>query len=364
MDLERRNQEVRAELEAAFARVLASGRYILGDELEGFEREFARFCGVEHCVGVGSGLDALQLGLEALGIGAGDEVLVPAHTFIATWLAVSRAGAIPVPVEVDEHTGAIDLGSALGRLSARVKAVIVVHLYGMPVAMRAWRELCRARGLWLIEDAAQAHGASAEGQRAGSWGDLAAFSFYPAKNLGALGDGGAIVTRHAEVAEKVRRLRNYGAARKYEHQHPGCNSRLDELQAAFLRVFLKKLVIWNGRRATVAKWYASGLKNVGVRILSPPPGVSPAWHLFPLRTCKRDATVAALEQEGIEAGIHYPKTPYQSGAYRSLGWSDGAFPVAERWCKEVLTLPMHPWLTRDEVDRVCKVVSDVVGSEG
>jgi dTDP-4-amino-4,6-dideoxygalactose transaminase len=340
--------ELREELEAAARRVMASGWYILGQEVEGFEAEFASYCGARHCIGVSNGLDALELILRGYGIGPGDEVIVPANTFIATWLAVSRVGAVPVPVEPDEPTYNITADRIEPALSSRSRAIMPVHLYGQPADMEGIRRLAGSRGLKVIEDAAQAHGASYRGRRTGGLGDAAGFSFYPGKNLGALGDGGAVVTNDEELAANVRLLRNYGSAVKYQHEVKGGNARLDELQAALLRVKLRHLDEWNQRRARVAERYLQELSPLSQLVLPyVSDGVDPVWHLFVVRHPRRAELQAHLARSGIETLIHYPVPPHLSQAYSELGLARGSFPRAERLAETVLSLPMSPHLTPD-----------------
>jgi dTDP-4-amino-4,6-dideoxygalactose transaminase len=330
--------------------VLERGQYILGAECAAFEEEFARFIGVDGCVGVGNGLDALRLSLLALGIGEGDDVLVPSNTFIATWLAVSATGARPVPVEPDEDTFNISSSGLSSSLTPRTKAVIPVHLYGLPADMQEISEFAAAHELRVIEDACQAHGARYRGQRVGSFGDLAAWSFYPAKNLGAYGDGGAVTGDDPALVEHVRRLANYGSPRKYEHAEKGYNSRLDELQAAVLRVKLGCLDEWNARRAEVADSYLGGIRHPDIGLPRPPAWAQSAWHQFVVRSPNRDRLAVHLRHRGVETLIHYPVPPHAQPAYEEFG--DLALPVAERLSEEVLSLPMGPHLTKTQVDIV------------
>lgn len=337
-------RELEPELSAALLRVGASGQYLHGPELEAFEAEFAAWCGAPRCAGVGSGLDALRLALTAAGIGPGDEVVVPAHTFIATWLAVSETGAAPVGADVDPDTGLLDPDAVAAAIGARTRAVVPVHLYGRVAPMERLRALADRHGLFLLEDAAQAHGAAEGERRAGTLGHAAAFSFYPGKNLGGLGDGGAVVTADAALDRRIRALRNYGAERKYHHELPGVNSRLDELQAAALRVKLRRLDAWNARRRRIAEVYDRALRGAAVARPAPPAGGVHAWHLYVVRTPRRDALAEHLAAAGVQTLVHYPVPPHLSGALRHLGLRRGAFPVAERLCAEVLSLPMGPHL--------------------
>jgi dTDP-4-amino-4,6-dideoxygalactose transaminase len=358
LDLRAAHHELEAELDAAAQRVLRSGRYLLGPELEGFEEEFAGYCGARYCVGVANGLDALHLTLRALDIGPGDEVIVPAHTFIATWLTVSYAGATPVAVDVDPFTYNLDAAAVEAAVTARTRAIVPVHLYGQPAEMDAIGDVARRHGLALIEDAAQAHGARYRGRPAGSLGDAAAFSFYPGKNLGAFGDGGAVTTDSRMVYERVRRLRNYGAEVKYRHEEPGFNSRLSDLQAAFLRVKLRRLDDWNGRRRRVAAAYLAGLEGTGIGLPRVAELAVPVWHLFVVRGVERDELRRQLAERGVETLIHYPVPPHLQPAYRTAGHGEGDFPVAERLAREVLSLPMGPHLDDTGIEAVVAAVRE------
>lgn len=343
-------RELRAELDDAWQRVLASGWYILGPEVEAFEAEFARYVGCRYCIGVGSGLEALRLALLALGVKPGDEVLVPGNTFVATWLAVSQAGAKPVPVEPDEASFNMSPHAAAKAVTPRTVGILPVHLYGNPADMDGLTEVARRHNLLVLEDAAQAHGARYRGIPVGTIGGAAAWSFYPTKNLGAFGDGGAITTNDANVAESVRLLRNYGSRLKYEHVVKGYNSRLDELQAALLRVKLAHLDEWNGRRRAVASSYVEGLQGADVVLPSPEPWCEPVWHLFVIRSKWRDQLQSALAHQGIETLIHYPVSPHAQHAYAEL--SKSHLPVTERLQREVLSLPIGPHVTEEQVERV------------
>jgi dTDP-4-amino-4,6-dideoxygalactose transaminase len=358
LDLRAAGRELAAELEDAIRRVVDSGWYILGPEVEAFEREFADYCGARHCVGVGNGLDALYLVLRAWNVGPGDEVIVPANTYIATWLAVSRTGARPVPVEPDPRTFNLDPRRVEAALSARTKAILPVHLYGLPADMDPIRALARAHRLKVLEDAAQAHGARYRGRRAGALGDAAAFSFYPTKNLGALGDGGAVVTDDAELARQVAALRNYGSRRKYENEIQGHNSRLDELQAAVLRVRLRCLDAWNGRRRARARLYLSRLAGLPLALPREPDGLEHAWHLFVIRSPQRDELQRRLGARGVETLIHYPVPPHLQPAYGELGLRAGALPLTEAIHREALSLPIGPHLSEEQARRVADAVAD------
>lgn len=346
--------ELKDELDDAAARVMASGAYILGPEVSAFEDEFARYCGARHGIGVGSGLDALRLILLGYGIGAGDEVIVPSNTFIATWLGVSQTGARPVPVEPDPETHNIVAEAIEPMITPGTKAIMPVHLYGQPADMDAIVALGRERGIRVIEDAAQAQGACYRGRRAGSLADAAAFSFYPGKNLGALGDAGAVTTDDDDLADRVRLLRNYGSRVKYHHDLAGLNSRLDSLQAAFLRVKLRHLDEFNERRRDVAARY---LERLGEEVTVPvvPEWAEPVWHLFVIRHPQRDALQARLGEAGVDTLIHYPIPPHRSGAYAD--YATAPLPIAEQLADQVLSLPIGPHLALQDVDRVAEAVS-------
>jgi dTDP-4-amino-4,6-dideoxygalactose transaminase len=347
-------RELRTELDDAYRRVMDAGWFVMGNEVAAFEAEFAEYCGVDHCVAVGNGLDALHLALKAYGIGPGDEVIVPAHTFIATWLAVTYAGATPVAVEPDPATLTIDPECVAAAVTGRTRAVIPVHLYGQPADMDPIRTVAREHGLRVIEDAAQAHGATYNGRRAGNLGDCGCFSFYPGKNLGCFGDGGAVTTNDAALAARLRSLRNYGSERKYQHDVPGINSRLDEIQAAFLRVKLRRLDEWNDRRSRIADRYRDALAELpGLSFPEAPAGAKPVWHLFVVRHPRRDDLVRHLAAAGVATQIHYPIPPHESRAYAGGGWSGGPFPVSQRLAAEVVSLPIGPHLSAADAWQVC-----------
>jgi dTDP-4-amino-4,6-dideoxygalactose transaminase len=352
-------EELKAELDEAYFRFMRSAWYILGKELEAFEQEFAGYCGTSHCVGVANGLDALHLILRAYGIGEGDEVIVPSNTYIATWLAVSQTDATPVPVEPDARTYNLDPARIEAAITPRTKAIMPVHLYGQPADMDPIMEIARRHGLKVVEDNAQAQGARYKGRRTGALGDAAGNSFYPGKNLGAFGDAGAVTTNDPVLAEKIHLLRNYGSKKKYHNECKGYNSRLDEMQAAFLRVKLKKLDEWNGRRRVVAAHYLTELGgDRGLSLPFVPEWAEPVWHLFVVRHPKRDALQQKLSEAGIGTLIHYPIPPHLSGAYADRKLGRGAFPIAENLADSVLSLPMGPHLARSEtdlvIDSVCK----------
>ena len=357
LDLKASYLELKEELDAAYRRVMESGWYILGQEVEAFEQEFADYCGVKHCIGVGNGLEALHLILRAMEIGPGDEVIVPANTYIATWLAVTYAGAIPIPVEPDERTYNIDPKRIEEAITPRTRAIFPVHLYGQPADMDPILEIAKRHNLKVIEDAAQAHGARYKGKLTGGLGDAAGFSFYPGKNLGAFGDGGAVTTNDDLLADRIRSLRNYGSHVKYYNEVKGFNSRLDELQAAFLRVKLRKLDEWNDRRKSIASFYRNGLAEVSDLIL---PYVSewaePVWHLFVIRTKKRDLLQKHLGTQDIQTLIHYPIPPHHQDAYLEHSVVD--LPITERIHQEVLSIPMGPEIQIDEVVFIVKEIKN------
>ncbi len=359
LDLRAVQLRQRETLHAALDRVLDSGWYILGPETSDFEAEFADFCGARHAVGVASGLDALVLALRACGVGPGDEVLVPSHTFIATWLAVTQVGARPVPVEPRPACATLDPDRLAAALSPGTRAVIPVHLYGQPADLDPILAFARRHGLRVIEDAAQAHGARYQGRRIGAHGDAVAWSFYPGKNLGALGDGGAVTTDDPDVAEHLRLLRNYGSRVKYHHEEAGLNSRLDEVQAAFLRTKLPLLEADNRRRRAIAATYLAGLADCP-RLTLPTvrAGVEPVWHLFVLRHPQRDALAARLAKRGIHTVIHYPVAPHRQPAYASLGLATGSLPIAEALQDQVLSLPIGPTMDDTQVQRVIAALQD------
>lgn len=358
VDLAAGHAELREELDAAWRRVIASSGFILGDEVAAFERDFAAVCGTAHAVGVASGLDALHLILRGYGIGPGDEVVVPGHTFVATWLAVSCAGATPVPVDVDEATANLDPARVEAAIGPRTRAIVAVHLYGRVADVEPLRAIASRHGLRLIEDAAQAHGASHHGRPAGSLGDAGAFSFYPGKNLGALGDGGAITTDDDDLAHRLALLRNYGSPAKYQHDVQGFNSRLDGLQAAALAVKLSRLEEWNARRAEAAERYLAGLANLdGLRLPQAAVAGDHVWHLFVVRHPDRGALQRRLAGRGVQTLVHYPVPPHRTGAYAGV---EADLPVTDRLAGEVLSLPIGPHLTGDQQDAVVAAVRDAL----
>jgi len=343
LDLKSPYIELKDELDAAYLRVMESGWYILGKEVEAFEDEFAAYCETTHCIGVANGLDALHLIVRAYGIGPGDEVIVPSNTYIATWLAVTHAGATPVPVEPNEATYNIDPSRIEQAITPKTKAIMVVHLYGQTADMDPINAIAGKYGLKVIEDCAQAHGARYKGRRAGSLGDAAGFSFYPGKNLGAIGDGGAVATNDNELSERIKVIRNYGSQVKYHNDVVGFNSRLDELQAAFLCIKLRKLDEWNERRKQIAALYLDQLKsNTNLVLPFVPDWADPVWHLFVVRSPKRDDLQKKFTAAGIGTMIHYPVPPHLQDAYSKLNYGEGCFPISEKVHNEVLSLPMGP----------------------
>jgi dTDP-4-amino-4,6-dideoxygalactose transaminase len=357
LDLKTPHIELHTELESAFDRTLNSGWYIQGNEVKQFEKEFAAYCEAEHCIGIGNGLEALHLILRAYGIGEGDEVIVPSNTYIATWLAASYAGATPVPVEPDVRTYNIDPALIEASITPRTKAIIAVHLYGQPADMDPINSIAKKHGLKVIEDAAQAHGASYKDRRVGSLGDAAGFSFYPGKNLGAIGDGGAVTTNDVELAEKIRVLGNYGSRVKYFNEVKGYNSRLDELQAAFLRVKLQKLDEWNSRRKKIAERYLDELKQSGLVLPFVPEWAEPAWHLFVVRSANRDELQQKLSDAGIGTMIHYPIPPHLSGAYKDLHLVS-LCAIAQSLSEKVLSIPIGPHLQLPDVITIIRTLNN------
>lgn len=367
--------ELKEEFDSAYHRVMDSGWYLLGKELEQFEAEYAAYCEADYCIGVANGLDALHLIVRGLGIGKGDEVIVPSNTFIATWLAVSYAGATPVAVEPDPTTHNMDPSRIEKAITPKTKAIMVVHLYGQPGDMDPINAIAAKHGLQVIEDSAQAQGARYKGRRTGGLGAAAGHSFYPGKNLGAFGDGGAVTTNDADLADRIRTLRNYGSKKKYHYEVAGVNSRLDELQAAFLRVKLRHLDSWNSRRSAIAKRYLeafsqfSGTGRDNLIVPSIPDWAEPVWHLFVVRHPERDLLQKKLGDAGIGSLIHYPVPPHRSEAYGGgglhvTGSGSGKraaggdhFPIADELAASVLSLPIGPHLDRDSQEYIINCIS-------
>jgi len=356
LDLKEPYLELRKEIDAAVARVLESGWYILGPEVEAFESEYSAYCKVKHTVGVASGLDALILSLEALGIGSGDEVIVPSNTFIATWLAVAAVGAKPIPVEPCVDTYNINSNLIEAAVSEKTKAIIPVHLYGVPCDLDPVISIAKRYNIAVIEDAAQAHGAKYRNTRIGGTGDLVCWSFYPGKNLGAMGDGGAITTNSTDLAQQLRVLRNYGSKVKYLNERKGRNSRLDPIQAAILRVKLKYLDDWNARRCSVATFYLSALKNTGLILPQVCDWADPVWHLFVVRCVQRDAMKSYLENSGVSTLIHYPIPPHRQAAFLHEGYDEADYPICTLLSNQILSLPMGPHLKAPNAERVVDAI--------
>ncbi len=360
LDLKPAYDELRTELDAAYRRVMDSGWLLLGQELESFETEYAASVGSAHCIGVANGLEAMQLVLLALGVGPGDEVIVPSHGYIATWLAVSHVGARPVPCEPDPLTYNLDPARLAALITPRTKVILPIHLYGQTAEMEAINAIAARHGLFVLEDAAQSHGARSHGKQAGALGHAAGVSFYPSKNLGALADAGAVTTHDATLADKLRHLRNYGSKVRYHNEYLGLNSRLSELQAAFLRAKLPHLPAWNLRRTRLAARYLAELAPLAaagaITLPFVPAWAEPVWHLFVIRTARRDALQAHLAAHGIGTGVHYPIPPHLSNAYRGAGWKRGDFPLAEKFADEVLSLPIGPHHNAEQIDFICAMI--------
>lgn len=353
LDLKKAYLELKTEFDQLWQDINDNSFYILGNKLKQFEEEFAKFLNVKHVIGVANGLDALSLSFRALDIGLDDEVIVPAHTYIASWLAVSQVGAVPVPVEIDESSYLLDSNKIQAAITDKTKAIMPVHLYGRVCDMNSILEIARQHNLKVIEDAAQAHGATDNitGKKAGSFGNCNAFSFYPGKNLGCFGDGGCISTNDDELADKLRLLRNYGSRVRYEHEIIGCNSRLDELQAGVLSIKLKYLDEWNKRRQDIARIYLEELRNVK-EIILPEYDQGSVWHLFVIKTSKRDELQKYLSYHGISTIIHYPKPIYLQKAYQYMSITQDSFPVTETLSAQALSIPIGPHLKKEEMKHV------------
>lgn len=359
LDLGAAYRELKPQIDAAVARVLSSGWYVLGPEVEAFEAEWAEWCCAAHAVGVANGLDALTLALRALEVGPGDEVIVPSNTYIATWLAVSAVGARPVPVEPDPVTHNIDPSRIASAITPATKAIMPVHLYGQPADLDPILALARQHSLFVVEDAAQAHGARYKGQRIGAHGDVVCWSFYPGKNLGAMGDGGAITTNRSEIAGRLRVLSNYGSRQKYVNEVKGVNSRLDPIQAAILRVKLASLDTWTERRRKIAQRYSTELLDTPLMLPEVPEWADPVWHLYVVRSRTRDALQNCLTKAGVGSLIHYPIPPHMQAAYADLGFAADDLPLARQLADEVLSLPIGPHLSDDDVGLVIDAVRSV-----
>ena len=356
LDLAAAHRALADEIEPAVLAVLRSGNYVMGPQVEAFEAAFAAHVGARHCVGVGNGFDALRLSLEALRVGPGDEVIVPSHTYIATWFAVSAVGARPVPVEVDDLTFALDPNRVEDAIGPRTRAMVPVHLYGHPAPMADLLEIAERHELRVVEDAAQAQGAKLDGRHVGTFGDAAGWSFYPVKNLGAAGDAGAITTNDDALARRLRLARNQGSISRSVHEVVGSNSRLDPIQAAILGVKLRHLETWNGQRRAIATRYLAGLNGTSLRLPTVGPGVDHVWHQFVVRHQERDSLREALAAAGIETLIHYETPPHRQAAYADLGFTAGSFPIAELLSAEILSLPIDPLLSPAAVDAVIATI--------
>jgi dTDP-4-amino-4,6-dideoxygalactose transaminase len=359
LDLKAPYNELREEMDRAIQRVLESGWFLLGDEILAFEREYAAYVGADHCIGVANGLDALRLSLEALGVGPGDEAIVPSNTYIATWLAVTQVGATVVPVEPDVATFNIDPARIEDAITPRTRVIRPVHLYGQPADVDAIYEIAQRHSLRVVEDAAQSQGARVRGRAIGGR-DVVAWSFYPGKNLGALGDAGAITTGDPDVAERLRVLRNYGSRVKYQNEIRGYNSRLDEIQAAVLRAKLPVLDEWNARRASQAERYACELGDTNLSLPSVPSWAETVWHLYVVRSRAREALRAHLAENGIGTLIHYPVPPHRQPAYADMQFDPHAFPIASSMAEEVLSLPLGPHMTPEQQGLVIDAVKSFV----
>lgn len=353
LDLGAAYRELKPEIDAAIHRVLDSGWYILGPEVEAFEADWASYCEASHAVGLANGLDALILALRALEVGPGDEVIVPSNTYIATWLAVTAVGARPVPVEPDPATHNMDPARLAAAITSATRVILPVHLYGQPADMDPILALARQHGIAVVEDAAQAHGARYKGRRIGAHGDIVCWSFYPGKNLGALGDGGAVTTDRADLADKIKVLRNYGSRVKYVNEVQGVNSRLDPLQAAVLGVKLRHLDDWTSRRRVIAEGYTKALQDSGLILPHVPDWAEPAWHLYVVRSAARDRMQTRLTEAGVGSLIHYPVPPHMQAAYAELGLAPDALPLARQLANEVISLPIGPHLEARQVARIC-----------
>ena len=356
LDLGAATRELEGEINAAVARVVASGWYVGGPEVEAFERAWASYCGAAHCVGLGNGLDALHLALKALGIGRGDEVIVASNGYIATLLGVSTVGATPVLVEPDPATHNIDAARIEAAITPRTKAILPTHLYGQPADLDAIRAIADAHGLKLIDDAAQAHGSRYKGAAVGALADISCWSFYPSKNLGALGDAGAVTTNDPDLAKRIRALGNYGSAVRYVNDERGVNSRLDPIQAAVLGVKLKRLDEYNERRRAIAAFYGEALADSGLILPHVPDWARPAWHLYVVQSQERDRLAARLGDAGVQTLIHYPIPAHRQQAYAGMGLGEGSLPIAEQLAARVLSLPIGPHLAMRDAERVAEAV--------
>jgi dTDP-4-amino-4,6-dideoxygalactose transaminase len=362
LDLRAAYLELKNELDDSVLNFMNGGTYILGSEVQAFEEEFADFCNAAYAIGISNGLDALTLGLRAMGVGPNDEVIVPSNTYIATWLAVSQCGATPIPVEPNQENHLIDVTKIEAAVTSRTRAIIPVHLYGMAADLDPILKLAAKYNLFVLEDAAQAHGTLYRDKRIGAHGDAVAWSFYPGKNLGAFGDAGAITTNNKDLAEEIRMLRNYGSQVKYFNEVRGYNCRLDPLQAAVLRVKLRYLEEWNVRRSALADEYLDRLSGLNLTLPCVPSWTHSAWHLFVVRVKAREQTVAQLASRGIQTLIHYPIPPHLQKAYSDLGIVRGTLPIAEMLSEEVLSLPLFPQMPVTDVRAVCDALVELLYS--
>jgi len=361
LNLKTIHDPIKAELQKSFEKVLDSEWFIQGKECEIFEKAFAEYCGTKYCVGVGNGLDAIRVILQAYGIGPGDEVIVPANTFIATVLAISYVGATPVLVDADIHTYDIDVNKIEEKITSKTKAIIVVHLYGHVVEMQKVWDIAQKYNLKVIEDSAQAHGGIYNGRKTGNLGDAGAFSFYPGKNLGALGDGGAVTTNDKELADKIRAICTYGSYRKYDHQFKGCNSRLDEVQAALLAVKLPHLDSWNNERKRIAQIYNEKIQNELFTLPKVDNVASHVFHIYPILCKDRAKLIDYLQNNGIGTNVHYPTPIPRQGAYVDMNWDMKEYPITERICAEEVSIPLYPGMTEKEIEYVIDVLNAYKG---
>lgn len=364
LDLSAPYIELKEEIDAAVSRVLNSGWFIGGEEVEKFEEEYAEYCNADFAIGVANGLDALHLALKAMGVRPGDEVIVPSNTYIATWLAVSQCGAIPVPVEPDPVTSNIDSTLIEAAITEKTKVLLPVHLYGQPADLDRIMSIAKRYSIRVLEDAAQAHGARYNDINIGSHGDAVAWSFYPGKNLGAMGDGGAVTTSNPEIADRIRTLRNYGSKKKYVNIERGFNSRLDPLQASILRVKLSHLDAWNERRTLIAQYYLKNLEKTSLILPQVPKWALPAWHLFTIQHDNRDAIQSTLQAKGVSTLIHYPIPPHMQAAYQDLEYEPEKFPIAKAAAEKTLSLPMGPHLTAEQARAVCVALFESLKNNG
>ena len=352
IEIARYYEEEKYTIIEKFNQIMEKGNFILGEEVENFEKEFAQYCNAKYCVSVGNGLDAITVLLMALGVRPNDEIIVPSNTFIATWLAVTRLGAVPVPVDAEEENFNIDPNLIEAKITPKTKGVIGVDLYGLPFKAVLLKEICDKHNIFLIDDAAQSHGAMIGNKRVGAHVLASAFSFYPVKNLGAFGDGGAVITDELELANRIRIIRNYGSSKKYIHKELGINSRLDELQAGFLRISLTKLDKWLETRRRIVNAYSGAFSSLDIMVPREGKSERSSWHLYVIRLKQRDALMNYLTKKGVQTIIHYPIPPHLQSAYKHLNYKKGDFPITEMLCNEVLSLPLHPYMKKEEVEYV------------